>query len=183
MFYSLTGRSRYEAKRIAKETESDVYEVHEQRHRSMSNAYLFGPGQARKRKFVYIEPIAVDIEEYDKIIIVCPIWGGYPAPAFNNIVSELPPEKEVEIYLTSDSGKSKAEEETVRLVERQGVKVVSYQVIKTEDLNKRDKKHIKKIRAEKKLRKKLGLSDDEPLPGAEAEAPAEPGPEAPSDAE
>ena len=172
MYYSLTGRSRYEARRIAKETDSDIYEVHEQRHRSMYNAYLFGPGQARGRRFVYIEPIAIDIEEYDKIIIVCPVWGGYPAPAFNNIVSELPPDKEVEIYLTSDSGKAKAQAETILLVERQGVHVTNYQVIKTEDLKKRDKKHMKKLREEAKAKAKLGIKDE-----PEAEAQAEPGEE------
>lgn len=180
MFYSLTGRSRYEASRIAKETGSDIYEIHEQRHRSMFNAYLFGPGQARGRRFVYIEPIAVDIEEYDKIIIVCPIWGGYPAPAFNNIVSELPPDKEVEIYLTCDSGKVKSQDETTLLVERQGVRVTGFHVIKTQDLNKRDKLHMKKLRDEKKAKEKLGIKDE----GNEAEsgsgsepggAPAEPG--------
>ena len=121
MYYSLTGRSRYEANRIAKENDADIYEVREQRYRSMYNAYLFGPAQARARRFVYIEPIAIALEDFDKIIIVCPVWGGYPAPAFNNIVSELPPDKLVEIYLTSDSGKAKAGEETVTLVELQGV--------------------------------------------------------------
>ena len=155
MYYSLTGRSRYEASRIAKEQNADIYEVHEQRHRSIYNAYLFGPGQARGRKFVYIEPIAVDIEEYDKIIIVCPVWGGYPAPAFNNIVSELPADKDVEVYLTCDSGKIKAQQETATLVERQGVNVVRFEIIKTMDLNKRDKRKMKKLRKEKKLKEKL----------------------------
>lgn len=155
LYYSLTGRSRYEASRIAKETGADIYEIHEQRHRSLYNAYLFGPGQAKGRKFVYIEPVAVDIEEYDKIIIVCPIWGGYPAPAFNNIVSELPPDKEIEVYLTCDSGKVKAKNETIMLVERQGVKVVKFEIIKTQDLKKRDKLHMKKLQKEKKLKEML----------------------------
>lgn|GEM_PF-190012 len=159
MYYSLTGRSRYEANRIAKENDADIYEVREQRYRSMYNAYLFGPAQARARRFVYIEPIAIALEDFDKIIIVCPVWGGYPAPAFNNIVSELPPDKLVEIYLTSDSGKAKAGEETVTLVELQGVHVVNYQVIKTIDLKKRDKRHVKKLKAEHKRKKQLGADD------------------------
>ncbi len=172
MYYSLTGRSRYEATRISREENAELYEVREQRRRSMPNAYLFGPAQARARRFVYIEPIAVDIEEFDRIIIVCPVWGGYPAPAFNNIVSELPPDKEVEIYLTSDSGKAKARAETTVLVESQGVHVTNYQVIKTEDLKKRDKKHAKRRRQEKKLKKKLEAKDEapaEPLEKAETD--------------
>lgn len=165
MYYSLTGRSRYEANRLAKEFECEVYEVREQRHRSMANAFVFGPMQAKARRFVYIEPIAIDIDDFSRIIIVCPIWGGYPAPAFNNIVSELPPDKQVEIYLTSDSGKAKAKDETIMLVELQGVHVVHYEVIKTEDLKKRDKKHMKKVSAQHKLEKKAkakGLAAAEP---------------------
>ena len=155
MYYSLTGRTRYEATRIAESENAELYEVREQRHRKMANAYLFGPSQARARRFVYIEPIAIDLEEFDKIIIACPVWGGYPAPAFNNIVSELPPEKEVEIVLTSDSGKSKAKVETITLVEMQGVHVSDYRVIKTEDLHKRDIRHAKRAKAEAKQKKKL----------------------------
>ena len=183
MYYSLTGRSRYEASRISKELGADIYEVHEQRHRSLYSAYLFGPGQARGRRFVYIEPIAVDIEEYDKIIIVCPVWGGYPAPAFNNIVSELPPDKEVEVYLTCDSGKIKAQAETTMLVERQGVKVVKFEVIKTLDLNKRDKRKMKRLHKENKLKRKLekkngaqsteGSSDTEPSESETENVPQE----------
>lgn len=168
MYYSLTGRSRYEASRIAKEQKAEVYEVREQRHRSVYNAYLFGPGQARARRFVYIEPIAIDLDDFDKIIIVCPVWGGYPAPAFNNIVSELPPEKEVEIYLTSDSGKAKARAETTVLVEMQGVRVTKYEVIKTIDLKKRDKIKAKKLKEERKRRKRLEQSGKAEAPVAEA---------------
>ncbi len=167
MYYSLTGRSRYEASRIAKEQKAEVYEVREQRHRSVYNAYLFGPGQARARRFVYIEPIAIDLDDFDKIIIVCPVWGGYPAPAFNNIVSELPPEKEVEIYLTSDSGKAKARAETTVLVEMQGVRVTKYEVIKTIDLKKRDKIKAKKLKEERKRRKRLEQSGKAEAPVAE----------------
>ena len=52
------------------------------------------------------------------------------------------------------------------LVELQGVHVEKYEVIKTEDLKKRDKKHIKKIRAEHKKVKKQSAN-----PGAAAEPP------------
>lgn len=173
MYYSLTGRSRFEASRISREEGAELYEVREQRHRSLYNAYLFGPGQARARRFVYIEPIAIDLEDFDRIIIVCPVWGGYPAPAFNNIVSELPPERDVEIYLTSDSGKAKARAETTVLVEMQGVRVVKYEVIKTIDLKKRDKLKMKKLREERKRKERLEKAGIKEEPDAEPEAISE----------
>ncbi|MBO4847551.1 MAG: flavodoxin family protein [Clostridia bacterium] len=140
LFYSLTGRTHYEAKRIAQECGGELYEVREQRRRSLLSAYLFGPRQARKRTYVYVEPIAVRMEEYDRIIILSPIWGGRPAPAFNTIVSELPAGREVEIVLTSDTGRVKDREGIVARTERMGVTVTDFRVIKTEDLKKRDRR-------------------------------------------
>ncbi|MBO6061624.1 MAG: hypothetical protein J6P98_05885, partial [Clostridia bacterium] len=83
-----------------------------------------------------------------KIVIMSPIWGGWPAPAFNSIVRELPVGKEVEIYLTSDSGKARDLANVRKYVERRGVNVTNISVIKTEDLRKRDRKHNERRRKE-----------------------------------
>lgn len=150
IYFSFTGRTHYEAKRMAEAVDGELYEVREQKRRSMFSAYLFGPSQARRRKFVVVEPIAVTMDEYDKVIIMCPIWGGYPAPAFNNIVHELPMGMDVEIYLTSDSGKARDLEVLKKRVELQGVHVNHIEVIKTEDLRKRDKRRMKRLKEEAK---------------------------------
>ncbi|MBR3382440.1 MAG: hypothetical protein IKG85_05325 [Clostridia bacterium] len=147
-YYSFTGRTHYEAKRMAERVGGELYEVREQKRRSLYSAYLFGPSQARRRKYVVVEPIAVNMEDYDRIIIMCPIWGGYPAPAFNSIVRELPVGREVEIYLTSDSGQAKGLAELRRRVELQGVHVTHMEVIKTEDLHKRDRRRRRRMRDE-----------------------------------
>lgn len=147
-YYSFTGRTHYEAKRMAERVGGELYEVREQKRRSLYSAYLFGPSQARRRKYVVVEPIAVNMEDYDRIIIMCPIWGGYPAPAFNSIVRELPVGREVEIYLTSDSGRAKGLAELRRRVELQGVHVTHMEVIKTEDLHKRDRRRRRRMRDE-----------------------------------
>ncbi|MBO4562018.1 MAG: flavodoxin family protein [Clostridia bacterium] len=146
LYYSLTGRTHYEAKRKAEALSGELYEVREQRRRSLLSANIFGPGQARKRALVFVEPIAVRMEEYDRIVILCPIWGGYPAPAFNSIVAELPAGKEVEIVLTSDTGRAKALDELKTRVERMGVTVTRLEVIRTEDLKKRDRRRRKRMK-------------------------------------
>ena len=149
MYFSYSGRTHYEAKRTAERVDGELYEVREQRRRSMLSLYLLGPRQARKKSFVYVEPIAVNLSEYDRVIILCPIWGGWPAPAFNSIVRELPQGIEVQIILTSDSGKAKDLAAVRRSVERRGVTVTSATVIKTEDLRKRDREHEKRRRLER----------------------------------
>ncbi len=154
MYFSYSGRTRYEATRIAKELDAELYEVREQRRRPPFAVYVFGPGQAKHRRQVYVEPFAIDMNEYDEITICCPIWNGYPAPAFNNIIRDLPAGKNISLVFTSDSGEAKARMETTRFVEMQGSHVVSYQVIKTEDLKKRDKRREKQLRAEKRADKR-----------------------------
>ena len=150
IYYSLTGRTHYEAKRLSEKLEAEIYEVREQKHRSLWNAYLFGPSQAKARKYVVVEPIAVNLEDYDRIIIMCPIWGGYPAPAFNTIVRELPVGREVELYFTSDSGRARDLDSIRKRVELQGVHVTDVKVIKTEDLKKRDRRRQKRMKAEER---------------------------------
>ena len=149
-YYSFTGRTHYEAKRMAERVQGELYEVREQRHRSLYGTYIVGPYQARRRKYVVVEPFAVNMEDYDRIIIMCPVWGGYPAPAFNTIVRELPVGREVEIYLTSDSGKARDLSKLRERVELQGVHVTNISVIKTEDMRKRDKRRRKMMKAEEK---------------------------------
>lgn len=147
-YYSFSGRTHYEAKRMAEAVEGELYEVREQKRRTMFSALFLGVSQARKRKFVVVEPFAINMNEYDRVIIMCPIWGGCPAPAFNSIVRELVKGQEVQIVLTSDSGKARDLDEIKRRVELQGVKVTDIRVIKTEDLRKRDKRHEKRLREE-----------------------------------
>ncbi len=146
MFYSLTGRTHYEAKRLAEELGAELYEVREQRRRSLVSAYLFGAHQARRRAYVLTEPLALRLEEYDRIVLMSPVWGGYPAPAFNAMVRELPAGREVRVILTSDSGTAKELDALKERVERQGVRVSKVEVIKTEDLKKRDRKHMKRMK-------------------------------------
>ena len=93
-----------------------------------------------------IEPLAVSLEEYDRIILMSPVWGGCPAPAFNAMVRELPAGKEVEIRLTSDSGAARDLEALKKRVEQMGVTVTKLEVIKTEDIKKRDRKHRKRMK-------------------------------------
>lgn len=155
LFYSLTGRTHYEAKCIAEQVGGELYEVREQKHRSLASAYLFGPSQAKKRKFVFTEPMAISLDDYDKVILLSPIWGGFPAPAFNSMVREIPAHKEVEVVLTSDSGRMKDEAGLRNYLEARGLIVGNIRVIKTVDLMKRERRHRKRL-----LREELDSIDE-----------------------
>ncbi len=148
IFFSFSGRTHYEAKRIAEQENAERYEVYERPHRSLLNAYLVGTVQARKHKAVNVEPIAVRPRDYDRIIIMCPVWAGAPAPVFNTILNEIDEGQSVEILLTSSSGKVRKPAALKKYVESKGIKVDSLEVIKTIDLKKRDKNRAKRIKEE-----------------------------------
>ncbi|HML48788.1 MAG TPA: hypothetical protein PKE04_18760, partial [Clostridia bacterium] len=87
-----------------------------------------------------IKPLQTNLDEYDRLIIGCPVWGGFPAPAFNAIVEKLPKGKAVEVFLCSGGGEtSKSQEGTKRLIESKGCKVLSYRDVRTGGMSRKQK--------------------------------------------
>lgn len=130
LFYSLTGRTHKEAKRIANELGAERLEVTERRNRSAFGALFSGCIEAKRRTASHIDPIAVRLSDYDEVILMAPVWGGYPAPAFNSMVKELSEGVAVRIILTSKKGRIKDEEKLVEFVESTGAKVKNITVLK-----------------------------------------------------
>ena len=131
IYYSYTGKTKRLAETLAKDLQADVIELKEAQKRSTLSAYLLGSQAARKQEQAKLQDFNSDFSSYDKIIIAAPIWAGYPAPAMNNVIALLPEGKEIELILSSGSGKSKGSaEKTKALIEARGCKVVKYQDVK-----------------------------------------------------
>lgn len=132
LYYTFGGSTKREAERMSIERNAPLSQVKEAHNRSFLAAFVPGGLMARERKSVTIKPLDIDLKDYDRIIIGCPIWAGYPAPAFNAIVEQLPTGKEVELFLCSGGGSSQdSEEGTKTLIEKKGCKVISYRNVKT----------------------------------------------------
>lgn len=132
LYYTFGGATKKEAERLADELQAQAYRVKEARGRGLLSAFFLGSPAAVHRKKVEVQPIPVDLMDYDKIIIGCPIWAGYPAPAFNTVAELLPTGKEVELFFCSGSGdRQKSEQETRELIEKKGCTVVSCRNVKT----------------------------------------------------
>jgi flavodoxin len=104
VYFTFGGSTKKEAERLAKEREAPAFRVMEARSRSLLASFIPGGSQAIQRKSVEIRPLDADLRQYDRIIIGCPVWGGYPAPAFNSILELLPAGREVEVFLCSGGG-------------------------------------------------------------------------------
>ncbi|MEI6579937.1 MAG: hypothetical protein WCN92_10830 [Eubacteriales bacterium] len=132
IYYSHSGKTGTLATDTAKKEAADLVEVKMKKPYSKFGAYLKGARAAMTQKTVDIMDVTCNFSDYDKIIILAPIWGGSPAPPFNNIVKLLPAGKDVEIILTSGGGdSSKSAAKTKALVTKQGCTVVGYVDIKS----------------------------------------------------
>ena len=130
IFYSYTNHTRELAQDKAKAENADVCEVKEIKPSGKLKTYTLGSFAAMKQKKAAIEPITADLNQYDKLIIMAPIWAGMQAPAMNNILEMLPSGKEVEVILVSASGTSRAIENIRSTVESKGCKLVKCEDVK-----------------------------------------------------
>lgn len=70
--------------------------------------------EAVKQKAVALDGMPLFVG-YDRVVLMAPVWAGYPAPPFNSAVELLPPGTEVEVILVSGSGNSEKSRAKVRL--------------------------------------------------------------------
>lgn len=131
IYYTFGGATKAEAERLAAEQNADCFRIREKKNRSVLNSVLNGCPAAKKRKKTDIQPVSIDFGKYDRIVIGCPIWAGYPAPAFNNILEMIPAGKVIDLFFCSAGGKSGSDEETGKLIAARGCTVGSLRNIRT----------------------------------------------------
>jgi len=131
LYYSWSGKTKTLAVKKAGETGADIEEIKEVKRPSGFGAFFIGAPKAMKREKTEIKPISANIESYDQIIIMAPIWASHPAPAFNNIVELIPSGKKIELFMVSaGGGTKKTQQKTTELFTIRGCEVVSYTDIK-----------------------------------------------------
>lgn len=134
LFYTLGGATRAEAQRLAEESGARLCEVREQKKRGLFSAFFPGCPHAMKRRASKLQPLDVDLNAYDHITVGCPIWAGFPAPAFNAVVALLPAGKQVSLFFCSGSGDStKSAEGTKELIAARGCALASYRDVKSQN--------------------------------------------------
>lgn len=126
IYYSFSGKTKKAAADIAREEDADLFEVKTKKRYSFLTAYFRGAPAAIKQKVVEIEPLNCAFEDYDKLVLMAPIWGGFPAPPFNAVVELLPAGKEVGLIMVSGGGLCKNADKIKALVESRGCTVTDY---------------------------------------------------------
>ena len=136
IFYSYSGNTKELALARAKETGADIEEITETKKQSTIAAYTTGCYMAIKGKKSEIIPLRSNLDDYEKIIIMSPIWAANPVPAVFNIFDLLPAGKKVELVMVSAGGGTKgSKERTKALVTARGCEVINYSDIKAKRKN------------------------------------------------
>ena len=127
LYYSYSGKTKALAIQKADELKTDIEEITEIKKSGKLKAYLAGVFQAVGRKKAKINPIKSELSNFDKIVVMAPVWAGHPAPAFNNIIEHLPSGKKIEVIMVSAGGGTKdSKEKTKEIITAQGCEVVDY---------------------------------------------------------
>ena len=106
IFYSYSGKTKVIAKELAAKEAADIAEIKDAKRLGKLKAYTAGIIASMKGKPWAIQPLAVDLTEYGRLILLAPIWANNPPPAFNAMLGLLPEGKTVAVKMVSMSGKS-----------------------------------------------------------------------------
>jgi flavodoxin len=86
VYYSLTGKTRLVAQAIAEALNATLVEIEERRPIPIPFVYLSGGFAALTNRGTKINPIDVDLKQYERIFIGSPIWNSRPTPAVNSFI-------------------------------------------------------------------------------------------------
>jgi flavodoxin len=86
VYYSFTGKTKLVAQVIAEALNATLVEIEERRPIPMPFVYLSGSFAALINRGSKINPIDVDIKQYERIFIGSPMWSYRPAPAVNSFI-------------------------------------------------------------------------------------------------
>lgn len=87
VYYSLTGKTRLAAQAIAESLNATLAEIAETKPRKLGPfIYLVGGFGAMTNRGSKINPIEVDLKQYDRVFVGSPIWASRPVPAVNAFI-------------------------------------------------------------------------------------------------
>ena len=86
VYYSLTGKTKLVSKVIAEALNAALVEIEERRPIPIPFVYLSGGFAATINRGSKINPVDVDLMQYETIFIGSPIWNSRPTPAINSFI-------------------------------------------------------------------------------------------------
>jgi flavodoxin len=131
IYYSYTGNTKKIAEDLASKESADLLQIQDKKRPGKFKVYTAGCFAAVKCKPWEIKPLEKDINEYDHIYVLAPVWANYPAPQINNIWNKLSSGKKITVKMVSASGKSSCKEKINELITKHGCEMTGFDDIKS----------------------------------------------------
>ena len=151
VYYSLTGKTKLAAQAIAEALNAPLVEIQEKRPIPMPFVYLSGSFAAFTNRGRKINPIDVDLKQYDRVFIGSPIWASRPTPAINSFIYQSNFEGRTVIpffTMGGDDSKKALANITAKIEKRQGKVIGSFAItshkVSDEEIVARAKEAIRK---------------------------------------
>jgi len=151
VYYSLTGKTRLVSQVIAEALNAKLVEIEEKRPIPIPFVYLSGGFAALTNRGREINPVDVDLKQYETIFIGSPTWGSRPAPAINSFIYQTNFEGRSVIpffTMAGDTSEKALANITVKIEKSQGKVAGSFAItshkVSNEEIIARAKEAIKK---------------------------------------
>jgi len=130
LYYSYSGHTKAVAGELASKESAKIMEVKDKKRLGKLKAYTAGIIASIRGKAWPIQPIDADFTEYDRLVILAPIWASNAPPAFNALLEQIPSGKTVDIKMVSASGESQCKERIEAIIKGKGSVLESFEDIK-----------------------------------------------------
>ena len=130
IYYSYSGHTKKIAEELAAKESAGIAQIMDVKRPGRLKAYTAGCFAALRGKAWPIQPLDVDLSEYDRLILLAPVWAGNPAPAFNAILEQLPEGKTIAVKMASAGGTSRCRERLEKIIKSGSCTLESFEDIK-----------------------------------------------------
>ena len=134
VFYSLTDKTKLVSQAIAEALNAELVEIEETKPRKRGFlTYLTGGFAAVTNKGSEINPINVDLRQYEKIFIGSPIWASRPTPAINSFIyaNNFEGKNIVPFFTMGGNNSNKALENITTKIEKSQGRMIGSFAVKT----------------------------------------------------
>mgnify|MGYP001183204377 CR=1 FL=1 len=105
VYYSFEGNTRQAAEIIAERLHADILQLDTVKELPKNKMkYFIGGMQAALGVCAKLKPIAIDPEQYDRIILGTPVWAGKAAPAINTFLKSYNVKNKITALFTLSGG-------------------------------------------------------------------------------
>ncbi|MDR1598592.1 MAG: hypothetical protein LBS11_01740 [Oscillospiraceae bacterium] len=130
VYYSYTGHTKKLAVETADRESADLAEIAQEKAPDKLTAYAAGCVDAVRGKAWPIKTPPIDWKEYDRAILMAPVWAGNAPPPFRAFLDTLPGGKAVSVTMVAASGKASCEDKLRTLIRQRGSTLTDFKVVK-----------------------------------------------------